>query len=137
MRRRVFFGVLGGAAVALPTIASAQQFKLPQPLKPAQQRKAIRTIAVLTGAAGAVSDARVRVLVQSLGELGWLEARNVRFEIRHGGGNAEMLRQHAADLVALAPDVIVANGGTATEHLLRATRTIPIVFSFEIGRAHV
>jgi putative ABC transport system substrate-binding protein len=68
--------------------------------------------------------------VQALGELGWLEARNVRFEIRHGGGNAETLRQHATELVALAPDVIVANGGTATEHLLRATRTIPIVFSF-------
>ena len=90
----------------------------------------MRRIAVLTGAAGSVSDARVRVLVQALGELGWLEARNVRFEIRHGGGNAEMLRKHAAELVALAPDVIVANGGTATEHLLRATRKIPIVFAF-------
>jgi putative ABC transport system substrate-binding protein len=130
MRRRDFFGILGGAAVACPALATAQPFKLPQALKPAQQRQAIRNIAVLTGAAGAVSDARVRVLVQALGELGWLEARNVRFEIRHGGGNAETLRQHATELVALAPDVIVANGGTATEHLLRATRTIPIVFSF-------
>jgi putative ABC transport system substrate-binding protein len=124
MRRRDFFGVLGGAAAAWPNVAIAQQ------LKSAQQPKVMRRIAVLTGAAGSVSDARVRVLVQALGELGWLEARNVRFEIRHGGGNAEMLRQHAAELVALAPDVIVANGGTATEHLLRATRTIPIVFSF-------
>ena len=130
MRRRDFFSVLGGAAFGWPNLASAQQFKLPQPLKPAQQRKAMRSIAVLTGAAGAVSDARVRVLVQALGELGWLEARNVRFEIRHGGGNAETLRQHAAELVALAPDVIVANGGTATEHLLKVTRTIPIVFAF-------
>jgi putative ABC transport system substrate-binding protein len=85
---------------------------------------------VLTGAAGSVSDARVRVLVQALGELGWLEARNVRFEIRHGGGSAETLHQYAAELVALAPDVILANGGTATEHLLKATRTIPIVFAF-------
>jgi putative ABC transport system substrate-binding protein len=124
MRRRDFFSVLGGAVVAWPNLASAQQ------LKPAQQLKAMRRIAVLTGAAGSVSDARVRILVQALGELGWLEARNVRFEIRHGGGDAEMLRQHAAELVALAPDVIVANGGTATEHLLRATRTIPIVFAF-------
>src|SRR6266481_4952150 len=90
----------------------------------------MRNIAVLTGAAGAVSDARVRVLVQALGELGWLEGRNARFEIRHGGGNAETLRKHAAELVELAPDVILANGGTATEHLLQATRTIPIVFSF-------
>ena len=118
MRRREFFSVLGGAAAAWPNMASAQQLK------------AMRRIAVLTGAAGSVSDARVRVLVQALGELGWLEARNVRFEIRHGGGDAEMLRKHAAELVTLAPDVIVANGGTATEHLLRATRKVPIVFAF-------
>jgi putative ABC transport system substrate-binding protein len=99
-------------------------------LASAQQSKTMRRIGVLTGAAGPVSDARVRVLVQALGELGWLEARNVRFEIRHGGDDAEMLRKHAAELVALAPDVLVANGGTATEHLLRATRKIPIVFAF-------
>src|SRR5258707_1395276 len=125
MRRRDFFGVLGGAAAAWPNLASAQQFK------PAQPRKAAgRSIALLTRAAGAGSGARVRVLVQALGELGWLEGRNVRFEIRHGGGNAETLRQHAAELVELAPDVILANGGTATEYLLKATRAIPIVFSF-------
>src|SRR6059058_3930128 len=107
MRRRDFLGVLGGAAVAWPRSAGAQQFKLPQPFKPAQ-KNVIRNIAVLTGAVGAVSDARVRVLLQALGELGWREARNARFEIRHGGGNADTLRQHAADLVALAPDVIIA-----------------------------
>ena len=121
MRRRDFFSVLGGAAAVWPNMAIGQQLKRAQ---------SVRRIAVLTGAAGSVSDARVRVLVQALGELGWLEARNVRFEIRHGGGDAGMLRQHAEELVALAPDVIAANGGTATEHLLRATRTIPIVFSF-------
>jgi len=121
MRRRDFFSVLGGAAAVWPNMAIGQQLKRAQ---------SVRRIAVLTGAAGSVSDARVRVLVQALGELGWLEARNARFEIRHGGGKAETLRQHAAELVALAPAVILANGGTATEHLLRATRTIPIVFSF-------
>ena len=118
MRRRDFFSVLGIAAAGWPNIASAQQPRV------------MRRIAVLTGAAGSVSDARVRILIQALGELGWLEGRNVRFEIRHGGGDAEMLRKHAAELVSLAPDVIVANGGTATEHLLRATRAIPIVFAF-------
>jgi putative ABC transport system substrate-binding protein len=118
MRRREFLGVLGAAAAAWPNVAGAQQ------------PKTMRRIAVLTGAAGSVSDARVRVLVQALGELGWLEGRNVRFEIRHGGGDAEMLRSHAAELAALAPDVIVANGGTATDHLLRITRKIPIVFAF-------
>ena len=121
MRRRDFFSVLGGAAAVWPNMAIGQQLKRAQ---------SVRRIAVLTGAAGSVSDARVRVLVQALGELGWLEARNARFEIRHGGGDAGMLRQHAEELVALVPDVIAANGGTATEHLLRATRTIPIVFSF-------
>ena len=118
MRRRDFLIVLGGAAVAPARVVGAQ----PLP--------AMRRIAVLTGAAGVVSDARVRVLVQSLGELGWFESRNVRFEIRHGGGNAETLRKHAAELVELAPDVIVANGGTATEHLLKVTRKVPIVFAF-------
>jgi putative ABC transport system substrate-binding protein len=90
----------------------------------------MRRIGLLTGAAGSVSDTRVRILVQALGELGWLEARNVRFEIRQGGGDSEMLRKHAAELAALAPDVLVANGGTATEHLLQATRKTPIVFVF-------
>src|SRR6476620_2799610 len=100
MRRREFLGGCGVAIEIWPLQARAQQ------LKPAQTSKAMRRIAVLTGAAGAVSDARVRVLVQALGELGWREARNVRFEIRHGGGDAGMLRQHAEELVALAPDVI-------------------------------
>jgi putative ABC transport system substrate-binding protein len=119
MRRREFIGLIGGAAAAWPSWVST-----------AQQSKTMRRIGVLTGAAGPVSDARVRILVQALGELGWLESRNVRFEIRHGGGNAEALRKYALELVALAPDVLVANGGTATQHLLQATRKIPIVFSF-------
>lgn len=119
MKRREFICLAGGAAAAWSNVAGAQQ-----------HLAANRRIGVLTGAAGAVSDARIRILVQALGELGWLEARNVRFEIRQGGGNAEMLRKYATDLVALAPDVLVANGGTATEHLLRVTRNIPIVFVF-------
>lgn len=117
MRRRDFIAALGGA-VAWPNVARAQQ------------PKSLRRIGVLTGAAGPVSDARVRILVQSLAEAGWFEGRNVRFEVRHGGGAADLLRKYAAELVALAPDVLVANGGTATEHLLQVTRKIPIVFVF-------
>jgi putative tryptophan/tyrosine transport system substrate-binding protein len=117
MRRREFLIGLGGAAAWANGAA-------------AQRRGVVRNIGVLTGAAGAVSDARVRILIQALGELGWLEGRNARFEIRHGGGDAEVLRNHAAELVALAPDVLVGNGGTATRHLLQTTRKIPIVFSF-------
>src|SRR5688572_30721846 len=119
MRRRDFLGVVGGAVAAWPTAADAQQ-----------QRTPLRRVGILTGAAGAVSDARVRIVVQALGELGWLEGRNVQFEIRHGGGDPQKLRSYAAELAALAPDVLIANGGTATQHLLQATRTIPIVFSF-------
>ena len=96
----------------------------------AQKPRTVRRVGVLTGAAGPVSDARVRILIQALGELGWLEGRNARFEVRHGGGNAEDLRQYTAELVSLNPDVLVANGGTATQHLLQATRKIPIVFVF-------
>jgi putative ABC transport system substrate-binding protein len=119
MRRRDFLGVVGGAVAAWPTAVGAQQ-----------QRRPLRRVGILTGAAGAVSDARVRILVQALGELGWLEGRNVEFDIRHGGGDPQKLRSSAAELAAQAPDVLIANGGTATQHLLQATRTIPIVFSF-------
>ena len=121
MRRRDFLGVLGSAAAGWPSAVHAQQER---------RRAPVRRIGILTGAAGAVSDARVRILVQALGELGWLEGRNVQFEIRHGGGDPEKLRSHAAELAAFAPDVLIANGGTATQHLLEATRKIPIVFSF-------
>jgi putative ABC transport system substrate-binding protein len=120
MRRRDFLSVVGGAVAAWPTAVDAQQ----------QRRPTMRRVGVLTGAAGAVSAARVRIVVQALGELGWLEGRNVQFEIRHGGGDPQQLRSAAAELVGLAPDVLIANGGTATQHLLQATRQIPIVFSF-------
>jgi putative tryptophan/tyrosine transport system substrate-binding protein len=70
------------------------------------------------------------MLVQGLGELGWLEGRNLRIEVRHGGGDTAALRRHAEELVGMTPDVLVANGGTATQFLLQATQTIPIVFAF-------
>lgn len=118
MNRREFFAVVGSAAAAWSNEADAQP------------PKALRLIGLLTGASGPVSDTRVRILVQALGVLGWREARNVRFEIRHGGGNPEMLRKYATELVSLTPDVLVANGGTATENLLRVTQSIPLVFVF-------
>jgi putative ABC transport system substrate-binding protein len=66
---------------------------------------------------------------QVLAQLGWIEGRNVRIDYRWGGGDAEVIRKHAVELVALAPDVILATGGPATERLLQATRTVPIVFT--------
>jgi putative ABC transport system substrate-binding protein len=89
----------------------------------------MRRIGVLTGASGPVSDARLDAFLKTLAQLGWTEGQNVRLEIRRGGGNADAIRKHAAELGALAPDVIMAIGGMATGQLLQATRTVPIVFA--------
>jgi ABC-type uncharacterized transport system substrate-binding protein len=116
MRRREFITFIGGAA-AWPMAARAQQ------------PERMRRIGVLTGASGLVSDARLDAFLKALAQLGWTEGQNVRLEIRRGGGDADAIRKHAAELAALAPDVIMAIGGTATERLLQATRTVPIVFT--------
>ena len=63
-----------------------------------------------------------------LQELGWVDGRNMRMEYRSAPGDADVRRKYAAELVALAPDVILANGSGAAEPLLQATRTLPIVF---------
>jgi len=66
--------------------------------------------------------------LRALQELGWTVGRNVRIEYRWGPGNAELYRRHAADLVALAPDVILTNGTSTIGPVLQTTRTVPIVF---------
>ena len=117
MRRREFITLLGGAAAAWPLAARAQQPKV------------MRRIGVLTGASGPVSDARLNAFLKALAQLGWTEGQNVRLEIRRGGGDADAIGKHAVELAALAPDVIMAIGGTATGRLLQATRSVPIVFA--------
>jgi putative ABC transport system substrate-binding protein len=67
--------------------------------------------------------------LQALQQLGWAEGRNLRIDTRWGGGDAERSRRYAAELVALAPDVILAAGASALAPLLLATRTVPIVFT--------
>ena len=116
VRRREFLGLVGSAA-AWPTVARAQQ------------PEAMRRIGVLTGASGPVSDARLDAFLKALAQLGWTDGQNVRLEIRRGAGDADAIRRHARELAALAPDVIMAVGGTATGALLQATRTVPIVFA--------
>jgi len=116
MRRREFVGWLGGAAA------------WPIALK-AQQSLTLRRIGVLTGGSGPDSQARLAMFLQALAQLGWTEGQNVRLEVRQGGGDADAIRKHAAELAALSPDVIVTIGGTATGRLLQATRTVPIVFT--------
>jgi putative tryptophan/tyrosine transport system substrate-binding protein len=70
----------------------------------------------------------VGALLQSLALSGWIIDRNIHIETRYATGNVVEIRKHAAELVALAPDIIVAHGGAAVSALLQATRTIPIVF---------
>jgi putative ABC transport system substrate-binding protein len=117
MRRRDFITLLGGVAVAWPLAARAQD------AKPA------RLVGVLMAAA-ADEDQQggLDAFLQALKQLGWIEGRNVRFEIRWGQARASETEKHAAELAALAPDIIFADGTAALQYLLRQTRTIPIVF---------
>jgi putative ABC transport system substrate-binding protein len=116
MKRREFITLLGGAVVAWPLAARAQQ--------------RIRRVGVLLGLAAEdpESSRRVTVFAQTLQQLGWSEGRDFHVEYRWGAGDVGLLQKHAAELVALAPDVIVANGDSAMGPLQQATRTIPIVF---------
>jgi ABC-type uncharacterized transport system substrate-binding protein len=119
MRRRDFITLLGGAAAAWPVAARAQ---------PADR---MRRIGVLMASAGddSESQARIAAFVQALKQLGWADGPNVRIDIRWATTDADDIRRHAAELAALAPDVLVAATGTVTAApLLQATRTVPIVF---------
>ena len=118
MRRREFLGVLGGAAAAWPLAARAQQ------------GERMRRIGVLLPAAADDPEfqARVGAFLQGLAQLGWTIGRNVRIDTRWATANAAEIRRHAAELVALAPDVILAHGASTVGPLLQATRTVPIVF---------
>ena len=118
MKRREFITLLGGAAAAWPLAARAQQ------------AERMRRIGVLMTAAADDPEvqARVAAFLQGLAQLGWTVGRNVRIDIRWAAGNADDIRRHAAELVALAPDVILAHGASTVGPLLQATRTVPIVF---------
>jgi len=119
MRRRQFIGLLGGAAAAWPLAARAQQ------------GERMRRIGVLTNlvADDPEAQARVGAFLQGLQELGWAVGRNMRIEYRWGAGDADRTRGYAAELVALAPDVILTSGASALAPLLQATRSVPIVFA--------
>jgi ABC-type uncharacterized transport system substrate-binding protein len=118
MRRRKFITLLGGAA-AWPLAARAQQ----------SQR--VRRIGVLMNLAAddPEGQARLAAFLQGLQEAGWAVGRNVRVDIRWGASDTDLMRRQAADLVALAPDVLLASANQAIRPLHRATQTIPIVFT--------
>jgi putative tryptophan/tyrosine transport system substrate-binding protein len=119
MKRRDFIALLGGAGVEWPLAARAQQ------------GERVRRIGVITGVAETDPDyqARYTALRQALEQLGWTDGRNIRFDLRLGGaGNIDLTRKHIGELVAFAPDVIVAAGSPTVSALQQATRTVPIVF---------
>ena len=96
----------------------------------AQQRERVRRIGVLLPAAAddAEYQARVGAFLQALALLGWTIGRNVQIDTRWAAANAADIRRHAAELAALAPDVVLAHGSESVGALLQATRTVPIVF---------
>ncbi len=118
IRRREFITLFGGAA-SWPIVARAQQ------------PERMRRIGVLAGQAANDSNgqARFAAFLQGLQELGWSVGRDVQIDIRWAGGNADDTRKYAAELVALAPDVILSSGTPAGTALLQTTRTVPIVFT--------
>ena len=91
----------------------------------------MRRIGVLMNLAADDPEAQARLAAfqQGLQQLGWTDGRNVRIDIRWAAGDADDIRKYAAELVALAPDVILATGGSTVAPLLQATRTVPIVFA--------
>jgi|SRR5262245_39707317 len=118
MQRREFITFLGGAVAAWPLAARGQQ------------GERMRRIGVLLGATADDTEfqAWVGAFRQALQELGWIDGRNVRIDIRWATLNAAGIRKHAEELAALAPDVILAPGASTVGPLLQATRTVPIVF---------
>jgi putative ABC transport system substrate-binding protein len=118
MKRREFIGLLGGAA-AWPVCASAQE------------SERVRRIGILN--AGEALDspdvqARIGAFMQEMQQLGWIEGRNLRIDRRAGLGDSDEIRKYAAELVALAPDVILVIGTATMAPMLQATRSVPIVF---------
>ena len=118
MQRRALITLLGGAAAAWPLAARGQQ------------KERMRRVGVLMNLAAQDGEGQTRVgtFLSALSELGWIDRRNVSIDICWGAGDGGRLRQCAAELVALAPDVILAGSAAATGPLLEETRTIPIVF---------
>jgi len=117
MRRREFITLLGGAAASWPITARAQQ------------RERLRRVAILVGTAQDAPGAqdRVTAFLEALEQLGWTDGRNVQIVTRWTGGAEAATRKYAEEMVALAPDVILATGSGAAV-ILKATQTIPIVF---------
>lgn len=117
MRRREFIGLAGGA-VAWPLSARSQQVER------------VRRIGILLTVSPEDTEfqAWIGVFLQALALLGWTIGKNIRVEIRWARGSASEIHRHVAELVALAPDIILAHGASTVRPLLQSTRTVPVVF---------
>jgi putative ABC transport system substrate-binding protein len=118
MKRREFISLIGGAAVAWPLAARAQQ------------GERMRRVGILMGSAesDSVAQARVAAFRRGMQELGWTEDHNVRFDYRWPGVDPPLIRAYAVELVDLAPDVIMSSPAQVTLELNRATKSLPIIF---------
>jgi ABC-type uncharacterized transport system substrate-binding protein len=116
LRRRQFIGLLGGAA-AWPVVARAQQLGR------------MRRIGIVMPFAKSDSEgeARIRAFKQELAKLGWTDGGNIQFDERWPADNMDLVRSHAASLVASNPDIIIASGGRIVPVLMRLTHSIPMV----------
>ena len=116
--RREFITLLGGAAVAWPVAARAQQ------------SERVRRVGVLMNAAATEADPQsyLAAFTQGLRQLGWVEGQNLRIDIRWSGGDSQLARIYAAQLIGLSPDVILATTTLNLEVLRQATSTVPVVF---------
>jgi putative ABC transport system substrate-binding protein len=119
MRRREFIMLIGSAAAAWPLAARAQQ------------GERVRRIGVLLNRAAGDPEAAdsIGAFVQGMGELGWRIGGNLRIEYRYSAGNPELFRKYASELVALAPDAILAASTLSVAALQQFSRSIPIVFT--------
>jgi putative ABC transport system substrate-binding protein len=118
IKRREFITLLGGASMAWPLVARAQ----------GERVRRVGAL-LLRSADDPLEQARMAAFSEALQKLAWIDGRNVRFDIRWTGGNADNIRHHAAELAALAPDVIFVSGQISMASMLQATRVVPIVFA--------
>jgi putative ABC transport system substrate-binding protein len=118
MLRRDFITGIAGSAAAWPLAARTQQ------------ADRVRRIGVLmtTAAGDAIQQTRHAAFLQALRQLGWADRQNVWIDTRWAAGDADRIRKYAAELAAVAPDVILGIGSAATGPLLQATRAVPVVF---------
>jgi putative ABC transport system substrate-binding protein len=123
MKRRQFFGVLGATAIALPRVLRAQQ--------PQEMRRVGVLVGLALAATDPVAESFLRNFRDAMQQSGWIEDKNIRVDYRFGGTLADLAKTDAsaAELVALNPEVIYAQGLPAALALHRKTKTIPIVFT--------